>query len=263
MPDIGFDSILVMVAAWIPIITGIYLLVGWMITDDLETVFGMIGIGVLLTIGYLCINPPTPALPRFLFPALYASYIVLPGLHYVSNRLSLKSVDVEAVESAYEVLNTRRENAGAQFRLAKALARLGHEGHALAIAENALHGQDPNIFREEFRDLHAWRLARDHAHIRMPTDVSCYNCHAPNPAGRVFCKVCGAPHLKALVKRQGFKSRIAGTLLGTWLVVLALIAAIPISAHSVPANLALIVILCEIGLALAVGILLWKRKAPI
>lgn len=260
MPEVSFDSILTMVAAWIPILIGIWLLVGWMITDDIEALAGVAGILILLTIGYLCINPPIPSLPRYLFPALYATYLVAPVMLIAANRMSLRSIDVEAVERAYEVLDTRRENPGAQVRLAKALARLGHVGHALAIAESALSGQDANLFREEFRDLHSWRLAREHGHVSMTPDLACYNCRAPNPAGRVYCKVCGAPHLKALVGSIGVKTRLAGKLFGSWLLVLALIAAIPISANSLPARYVLPVVVAEVVLAVVACWWLWRRS---
>lgn len=260
MPEISFDGILVMVAGWIPIASGIWLLVGWMITDDVDSLVGVVGILVLLTIGYLCIDPPTPSLPRYLFPALYASYAVVPIILFAGNRMALRGVDVESFEKAYEALGTRRENPGAKFRLAKALSRLGHLGHALAIADAALRGQDPNVFREEFRDLHSWRLARDHGTIDIPPDVACYDCHAPNPAGLVFCKVCGAPHLKALVKGVGLKAKVVTKLFGSWLLLLALIAAIPVSANKLPATWVVPAVLTEIAVALAAVYLLWGRS---
>src|SRR5579862_5005552 len=119
--------------AWVAIAIWIVSLVGWMIQGEVDGIFGVLGIGVALVMGYFSFMPPVEVLRPFTAGAVVLTVIIFPILRNALNTRELVKIDVEAMEDAYEMLRLKPENHVIRFKLAKLLYGRGNLESALAV----------------------------------------------------------------------------------------------------------------------------------
>lgn len=225
---------------WIPVGIWILSLAHWMITSEIDTISGMLGICLACAVGFLAVNPPHPALaPIFLLVAV-VTVAVAPVARAAMNRAALQSIEVEAIERAYELLSTKPDNFGAKIRLARALWTKGIRSHAVAIADGALKSAPESLFNEELRQLAQWKQAQ----ARDPgiTRIRCVDCGIPNEPGGMFCTRCGAPFLLDYAQGKWMKSGVLKRVTAGWIAAVAALVAIPSVAVALPPVVSLIVV---------------------
>lgn len=225
---------------WIPVGIWIISLSHWMITSEIDTLSGFCGIILACAVGFLAVNPPHPSLsPIFVLVAI-VTIAVAPVARTAMNRAALQSIEVEAIERAYEMLSTKPDNFGAKIRLARALWTKGIRSHAIAIADGALKSAPESLFTEELRQVAHWKAAsaKDPGVIR----IRCVDCGIPNDPGGMFCSRCGAPFLLDYAQGKWMKSGVLKRVTAGWIAAVAALVAIPSVAVALPPVVSLIVV---------------------
>ena len=207
-------TILLGCTVWIPLLLWITALVHWTITNEIEVVGGVLGIGAGLGLGVICLNPPVKAVQPVAYVTVYATVALFPFIRAGLNRRELKGVDLLALEKAYAVLGQRPGEAFGKFRLATAAWTLGMTGHAMRIAEVALADMDPKIYREEHMIVRGWH--REQPPASAFVDYACTDCGNPCPPGKTHCPRCGAPFLLDRARGKLFDPRFARRIVAAW-----------------------------------------------
>jgi len=211
---------------WLPLTIWILALVRWMISGEIDLVFGIVGIFMAVGLGYVSIVPPTPQFAYLTFPAVMATVIMFPFVRHSMQRRSLRAVDVEDLERAHDALRQRPDNWAARFRIAKLLFEMGYPGHALRIGENCLAQMPQAFFIEEHRMVQKWRWTKLADHAFHP--IRCSECGHPNQPGNVHCAACSEPFLLNRLKGKVMPARLGKKLLAAWITMVALLAGIPL-----------------------------------
>ncbi len=243
--------------AWIAIAIWIVSLIGWMIQGDVDVLFGVLGIGVALILGYFSFVPPIETLRPFMAVAVIVTVIVFPMLRQSLNQRALAAIDVEAVENAYEILRQKPDNHMMRFKIGRLLVERGHIGPGLAIAGEALKGMPENLFTEEHRMFGRWR--RQNPQANPNETLICVNCGHQNPGGALECERCGQPHILDVMRGRWVGRQFAKKLLTGWIVGVIALAGIPL-ASLLPPIPAIIAIIC---LMAGVIVVLWLVFRPV
>ncbi|GMU30139.1 MAG: hypothetical protein AMXMBFR19_04770 [Chthonomonadaceae bacterium] len=246
-------------AIWVPLAVWIISLVHWMVTAEIDFVQGLVGIVVAGALGFLTVNPPHPSLPPLFVLAAVATIALAPVVRVAINRSEMGSIEVEAIDRAYEQLAHKPDNLGAKFRLAKALYNKGIRAHAIEIAREALQGAPERLFTEELRMLEKWQEAER----REPTArrIRCVECGIPNFPGSMYCTTCGAPYLLDYAQGRWVKAGLVRRVTWAWLAAMFAVVGIPTAALTLPLVAAVITI--GLLLALAIWTFLSAMKEPV
>lgn len=244
---------------WVPLAIWIVVLLGWMITGEIDALIGIVGVMIALAMGYLGINPPSPILPPLLFTAALSTLVIWPIAQVSLNRVALRTIDLESLDSAYEMLSMRRDNIGAALRVAKAMANLGYIGHAAAIAEKALEGADRRIFREELFQLRSWKERARDPRVPRVHQIQCIHCSLYNEVANVFCARCGGQILSDYARGKWMKPGLKSKLLVAWLAGILCVVAVPALASSLPPAAAILAIAATLIVGAAILIVSWRR----
>jgi hypothetical protein len=220
--------------AWIIVTGWVMTLVQRLIMGEVDPFTGFMGICLALGLGYMSFKPPVPILQPVSIVALYISGTLIPILRAGYRRHELKSVDVEALEKAYEGFIFRPNNAPAQMRLARHLYNLGVRGHAFVLAENAVQHLPRKFFPEEYRLVEQWRQHPPHKSEFEP--IACVECGHKNAPGLIHCGQCGARYLLDRVKGKPFSSALGKKLLAGWVLLVLILVGFPVAATLGPIN---------------------------
>ncbi|AIE86706.1 hypothetical protein OP10G_3338 [Fimbriimonas ginsengisoli Gsoil 348] len=213
--------------SWVIVVVWVIHVINRMIMLELDIVFGVLAIGVVVGLGFMAIAPPVPVLQPLSIVLLVLSAVMIPITRGIQQQREHRNVDVEGVEKAYEGFVLRPSNPAAQIRLARHLYNLGVRGHALVLAEGALPGLPRRYFPDEYRMVENWR--------QYPPDkgefepIGCVECGHANAAGTIHCAACGARFLLDRVKGRVVSTQMGRKLMVAWIVM----------------------ILCAVGIALA------------
>lgn len=231
---------------WIPIAIWIISMVGWMITGEVETFFGILAIALGLMLGYLTSNPPVDSMAPLFFLMVVGTMVFFPFLRHAIHRRELAALDLERLEDAYRGLNQNSRNPLPAFRLAEILWDRGLPGHAIAIADRALTGQQVDVFRDEIQVIKRWKATplKPDAY----RSLACLRCRTLNPPGEFFCVKCGDDFLMDIARGAWLPRSVALKWLGGWILVVMLLAAVPAAAQLLPPALAVPVIVGALGL---------------
>jgi hypothetical protein len=216
---------------WIPIMIWIVALIGWMIQGDIDPIAGIAGVALGFALGAATIiTPDTRLAPLFLIGA-WSAVILFPFVRSGLAKRELAKLDVEAMESAYELLREKPENRGAMLKLAKTLQAKGMYPHAVAIADEALAGMPRESFFEEHRMVNIWR-----GHVRPGSDqpITCLQCGTSNPVANIYCSKCGAPYLLHYARGNWVSGSFVRKIVGAWIAAVIAIVGIPMAASSLP-----------------------------
>jgi multisubunit Na+/H+ antiporter MnhG subunit len=227
-PEAFVSAILV----WVPVAIWIISLVNWMITSEIDAISGIFGITLAVAVGFLAVNPPHPSLAPVFVLVAFVTVVVAPVTRAAMNRAALQSIEVEAIERAYEMLSTKPDNFGAKIRLARALWAKGIRSHAVAIADGALKNAPEQMFAEEHRMLRQWRAAEEgDPGVHR---IRCVECGVPNTPGGMFCTRCGAPFLLDYAQGKFVKTGVIRRVTAGWIAAVAALVAIPTVAVKLP-----------------------------
>ena len=207
-------TVLLGCTVWVPLLLWISALVGWMIANEIEVVSGVLGIAVGIALGICCLNPPTPALQGIAYATVWLTLPLFPIVRAAMNQRELRSVDVYALERAYEVLGQRPREVLAKFRIAQAAWKLGMTGHAVRIGEACLQEMDPKLFSEEHSIVRRWH--REGPGGETFVDFECGDCGGACPPGRTHCPKCGAPFLLDRVRARAFGGALGRKIVASW-----------------------------------------------
>jgi hypothetical protein len=211
---------------WIPLAIWIISLVRWMIGGEMDVLFGFIGIGVALILGTLAIRPPAPQYSIVTFAAVAGTVVMFPFLRRALNQRSLRSIDMEDLVRAHEMLRLRPDNVSAKFKIARLLYEMGYPGHALRIAENCIATMPQAFFLEEHRVVARWRVTPTHPSAFNP--LPCIECGHPNQPGNVNCAACGSPFLLDRLRGKLLPSNLAKKLMMAWAIMVMTLVSLPL-----------------------------------
>ena len=235
--------------AWVPLAIWMISLVRWMISGEIDVIYGVIGCSLAVFLGYLAINPPSPAYSVIVFISVGSMVLAFPFVRYSAHRRSLRGIDVQDVERAYAAVRARPDNVAAKFKIARLIYDMGYPGHALRIAENCMAQMPAAFFVEEQRIVMRWRKTPTPRKAFDP--LPCIECGHPNPPGNVFCAACGAPFILDRLKGKILPSGMGRKIMAAWIVMVLVMAALPI-VGSLNGFLAFFGIMGLLGFAVAV-----------
>lgn len=247
---------------WIPIVIWVLSMVGWMIEGEIEPLFGLVAVFGSVGLGAVAASPPAPWVTPIIFGFVLCMVVFYPYMRHQMAQQQLTAFEMKQIEDAYRELSLRPDNAMAQMRMARVLERRGKLGHAIAIAETALHGRPIKMVEDEVREVRRWKVNATDASLFE--DASCLRCGAKNPVGTLICVGCGGPFLLDIAQgRSVLKSPIVKRLIAGWLVALLVFIAIPVTATSgLPGAATGGLIAAEILIAIFVAVLAIKKEGP-
>jgi len=240
-------------AVWAPLVVWMYLLVGWMITAEIDLASGVLGIGIAVGLGMLAFNPPSPIVPPLIFLGVLVTSALAPVAKFAYSRAELKSMDYDAMERAYELLGQSPKNVGGKLRMAKALFGQGYVTLASEIGEQAIQGLSEATFREEIKMVRDWRNL---AGTKPAPSIRCVRCGQFNTSKHLFCKGCGEKYLLDYAKGRSIDPNMKRKIVSAWLVAMLALIGIPTAASALPIGMAIAVIVF-----LLIGSLLILRVA--
>lgn len=239
--DLSIETIGGMCLIWVPIAIWSVMMINWMIVGEIDALAGLFGLAFGATLGVLSVNPPDPGLRPLFLAAAILTLIVTPITRLSMDRMALASIDIEAIERAYEMLRQKPDNYAAKMRLAKALYNKGIIAHAVAICEEALRPASDITFSEEKYMLKRWKGQLSMV-PNTTKDIRCINCNELNEPGNVFCKKCRHAFLLSYAKGQFMKPSIAKRLVACWMFAMMAIVGIPLSLTAFDPVTAIVVI---------------------
>lgn len=246
-------------ALWVPMAIWVVVLLGWMVTGDIDVPMGFLGIGAAVSLGYLGMNPPTPILPPLLLVAGVATLVLYPFAQYSLNQVALRAIDLEALDRAYESMGPAKESVSARLRIAKSLANLGYIGHAAAIADKALAGADKNIFREEMWQLRSWKERARDPRVPPVRPFDCIHCGKRSDPEELLCSRCGAPLLSDFARGKWLRPGLKSKILLVWLGAILLMIGIPTLATTLPPLLGVVAVIVALAIGGAGLTFAWRK----
>jgi hypothetical protein len=222
------EYLLLGIGAWIIAAVWTLTLFGRMITLEVDTVTGIIGIGLSMGMAYMTVEPAVPILQPISLAGLYLSGVMIPLMKIAYQRQEVKSVDIDGVEKAYEGFVLRPNNPAAKIRLARHLYNLGVRGHAMVLAEEALPDLPRRYFPDEHRMVEGWRRYPPAKSEFEP--IACVECAYMNRAGTIHCARCGSRFLLYRVQGRIVSKALGRRLLAAWVVMGLALLGIPFAA---------------------------------
>lgn len=241
---------------WFPIAFWAVSLVQWWIAGEIDAIGAILGLFVVVELGVVAVYPKDPRLAPLSFGTVVIGTIAFPFVRETMRRRELRSIDRDALEKAYDSLGNRPLDPLARFRVAEIAWDLGLAGPAARIADLAIKGMDPGMFRSEIARAKGWLVAVGRR-PDLQRDLACPKCRAKVPLPEPFCPSCGAPYLLLRAGGAAGKSPLARRMFGGWLGLLSLVAAAPI-VGALPGPWAPLGIVG--ALVLAVAILVWTLR---
>lgn len=244
---------------WIPISVWIVSAIHWMVSADLEVLFGVLSIAIAAGLGILTVNPPVQGMSPWLCASTTASIVFFPAVRSSMNRRALGAIDVQQLERFYGALLKRPDNAGALIRLAELLYIRGFPANAIGLGEKALQSLPVNLFAAEHQMVQAWKQqVRGRS---LPTSTPCLNCGYENKLDDLHCQGCGTPYIVDLAKGKWLARGSAKKLIAVWIGLVIAFVGIPTSVElaKTSSTLALVAIGLQVLVAVAVIFLGFSR----
>jgi hypothetical protein len=198
----------------IPLSFWVYSLISWMITDEVEFIYGFFGLVLALMAGGFVIMRAADPISPYVNGAVWTLVLLYPFYLQYKRRRELILLDFEAMENAYEQLSFRPNNLGAVMRIATVAFKYGAREHAILAAEKALEPFPRQHVADDWRQVTFWRSYGDLDETKI---IRCQKCGRPVEPGPVFCPECGYWYLLAYVRGQWTDSDMGKRLLVVWL----------------------------------------------
>lgn len=236
---------------WIPVAAWVVAMVQWMVIGDIDALFGVPSIIVAFGLGALTNHPPDPRLSPVFFGGVVITVMVFPAIQRGLQKREMARIDIEKMEDLYENLGFRPDNFSALFRLSEVLWYRGYHGHAVGLADSALHRMDPSLFKEEHDAVSRWK--HQLGPNFLPKPVRCLQCGLMNQPGSHLCERCKAPYLLLSARTAWLGPSIGRRILGGWIVALVILVGIPTTASfGLPLPVVVFLVLAEMALGLVV-----------
>lgn len=247
-------SFILGILVWVPLTVWILSIIQWMIMGEVDSVNGLLGIGMGIALGVLTLRPPTPMLSPWIFGMTWLTVMLYPTIRASLDRRLLVGIDLESLEKTYKALNDKPGNIGLKLKVARLAYSRGLIGQAIALAEESLKGLPPQLFEDEHKMILKWRHgAGNPQHIRS---LPCLECGFAVAAGHLHCSKCGAPVLLHHARGQWLGPNLARRLIAGWTSSMAVLIGAPMAATFLPSGWPA---LSAIGaLILVSGFLLWR-----
>lgn len=239
---------------WIPLAVWIISLIGWMVTGDMEILYGVAGIGAGIGLGLATAFPPDKSLSPLILIAVIVTTVLFPFARAAMNRRALVAIDIEQMEKFGEALRLKPDNVGAMIKLAELLYKRGFPAQAIALAEKALVAMPPSLFRPEHNMVSAWKMVVTDPALFRP--VPCLHCGEPTPPGELNCPHCGYPTVLEMAKGKWVPHGTGMQLIAVWIGALIVFVGLPATAKLSQTSLALGLALMVLQVAFGVWILL-------
>lgn len=227
-----FDSPLAFVSGclvWIPVCLWIISLVHWMIQGDVDIIWGIIGLFTAFMLGIITMLPPRPQLAPFMLAGAVVTTMLFPVFRNSLNKRALDSVDIDAIEDAYEMLRIKPDNHVIRFKFAKLLYKRGMRGSALAFGQQALAHMPGSAFFEEHRLYELWKRSFRPGHA-PETSIVCLECGTHNDLGTFTCRNCNSEFLIDHVRGRWVGRNLSRKLLSAWIAVMLAMIGVPLAA---------------------------------
>jgi len=240
---------------WIPVIIGVVAMVGWVIQGEVDAIFGVTAILVLLTIGGMAMVTTNQKIAPYLLAGACSAVILFPIARSQSDKRALIKLDLEKLEKAYEDLKINPRNIGARFRVAKILHSRGLVDQAIVLAEESLKGAPRGVFEEEMQTLKGWKR---HPIAQPVPGVTCLACGQKNKAGTAFCKGCGGPVLLYYAKGLWINPHSLRKVLLIWLAIMLPLVGMPIAKETLDSTKTVIISVLLLSISAVLVVLALK-----
>lgn len=181
------------VLVWLPITLWVVGMIGWMIMDEVDTLFGLIAAGVAIGLGFATVKPPQPGLNWIPFLAVCLTMMFYLPVREAIRRWELVTIDLEQMRGCYERLRMRPGDTYAIVKMSEILASRGRTVQAIQLLEGAIAGQPATLFDAEWKLISKWRLSLGGQPV--VANSSCPNCGRLNPPGTYVCAGCRSDYL--------------------------------------------------------------------
>jgi ribosomal protein L40E len=226
--------------AFIPVAIWTVSMVGWMITGEVEPLFGIAAIGTGIMVGLFAFVAPVPGMEPYFLLAALGMVIFYPLVRAGLTKRELVQVDIDGMRRCYEMLEERPNAFASQFKLARLCWERGLPHPAVALAEQAIAHMPVQHFRDEHRALASWKASLMHQQPAQP--IPCLECNTDNPPGVIHCQRCR--HRFLLDAAQGkYVGKSAGRkLIAGWISLTSLLLLVPLTLSALPPLAALMVV---------------------
>ncbi|MBL8064929.1 MAG: hypothetical protein JNM34_03620 [Chthonomonadaceae bacterium] len=199
---------------WLPVAAWLVWMIHWMVSGDIDPVFGFLSLIVAVGLGVMTVSPPMPGMGPLIFLATVGSMVMFPFIRLSMSRRELASIDIDLMNRCHDALESKPENVGALLKMAEALYARGQPFHAIALGEKALLGMPKNLFRGEHQMVSAWKLRMKSR--TAPPYSKCQYCGHANPLNEYKCERCNRPFLIDMVRGRSGGGAIGVKLTGAW-----------------------------------------------
>lgn len=249
-------------ATWLPLIGLILMIVRGMIMGDLDAAIGVVAAGVCFGLGYLAMFPPHPSAPPIIFTAVLLSLVLLPSANHVAARKLSREIDLDVLEDAYLILGTRPRDAGARFRIAEAVARLGDYPLAAILGEAALTHVPTGLYLEERQMIASWKRYSEGKPV--VSSLYCGLCGMQNVPNEFFCAKCGGQLVLNMFRKRWASSQAQAKIVATWLAAVFALVGIPMLTPVLNPRAALIATFAIAAASIGVAAWIWwPRKVAV
>jgi len=186
------------VLVWLPIAGWVLSMIGWMIMDEVDTLFGIIAVGLALGLGFATVKPPAPGLNWIPFLAVCLTMAFYFPVREGIRRWELIAIDLDQMRGCYERLAMRPGDVYAIVKMSDILASRGRTVQAVQLLEGAISGQPKNLFDDEWKTVNKWKMSLGGQTITPGT--TCPKCGRLNMPGQYLCSGCGSQHLLELAR---------------------------------------------------------------
>lgn len=207
-----------------PVLIWSVYLVWEMISGDIDTIAGLMGLAAAVIIGVAAVAPAFFRYLGVIAFASYASLIVVPLARRLQSLQEVKDYHIESLEKAYHTLGMKPGNPGLIFRIARILYDFGRTDAAIAVGGSVIENLSPRFFPDEHRQIRDWR---HYASPTPPQAFVCPRCGYANKPGDVFCQKCAAPFFIDLCRGKTEASSLNGRMMSIWMAIIIIGLGIP------------------------------------
>ncbi|MEZ5162191.1 MAG: tetratricopeptide repeat protein [Fimbriimonadaceae bacterium] len=173
-------------------------LIQWMIMQEIDTLSGIAGVGLLLWAGFLAVNPPNPMIGYATIAVVFIGVMfAAPYLRRTKQR-AMDALDMEQLERVYDKLRFQPENHAMRFKCAELLMRRGLHAEAIALADKALQNLPKSAYSDEHKVVQKWKMT---CGVNWQKAVRCPYCGVENEPGELVCWSCRHEYLITLARR--------------------------------------------------------------
>ncbi|MBS1708855.1 MAG: hypothetical protein JSS65_09065 [Armatimonadetes bacterium] len=215
---------------WVPVCVWTVSMVGWLVNGDIEVVYGVPALLVVLAMGFLTTRPPDPALSPFLFVGVLGTVVMYPVVRKSLEGRAHVKIDLELLSGAYATLESKPDTMGPRIRMAEIVAARGMYATAVKLMEPIVATMTPSIFSGELKSYASWQAMVWDANAYAP--VACPACGVRNQPGELYCQRCQGQFVLDRARVAWLGAGISRRLLSAWMFGSLVVVGIPVVAQA-------------------------------